>query len=130
MLLSWEPIARGTKTRILVAFGDEYRAYRGVIAAGIRVLRPHDEVKVTGLDVLREEIEGFDPQVVVSSHPSTSGPGSRFAWIELSLNPLQPSKMCLDGRRWEITSPMLEDIVAIIEESEILIRTKNGPGNC
>jgi hypothetical protein len=26
--------------RILVAFEDEYRAYRGVIAAAIRVLRP------------------------------------------------------------------------------------------
>ncbi len=36
--------------RILVCFEDNYRAYRDVIASGIRILRPHAEVETADAD--------------------------------------------------------------------------------
>ena len=52
-------------TRVLVAYGNEYRAYREAIAAGIRLLRPHTEVSTAAPADLGAELERFDPQVVV-----------------------------------------------------------------
>jgi hypothetical protein len=57
--------------RVLVAFEDDYRSYRDVIAAGIRILRPHAEVETTALELLGKRIEHFDPQLVVCSRPNT-----------------------------------------------------------
>jgi hypothetical protein len=45
--------------RVLVAFGDEYRAYREVIAAGIRMLRPQVEVATATPAELEGELEGL-----------------------------------------------------------------------
>jgi hypothetical protein len=41
----------------LVAFEDEYRAYREVIAGAIQVLRPRTQVEPAALDALAEEVE-------------------------------------------------------------------------
>jgi hypothetical protein len=38
--------------RILVSFEPAYRAYQGVIAASIRILRPHAQVETAELDAL------------------------------------------------------------------------------
>lgn len=78
--------------RILVAWEDEYRIYRKVIAAVILILRPHVEVETAELDALKEQIARFDPQVVICSQPNTIYPAGRATCIELSLhpNPLQP----------------------------------------
>ncbi len=117
---------RGTvETRILVAFDDEYHAYRGVIAAGISVLRPRTEVAIVGLDQLEQEVERFDPHVVICSQPDTADPGSRVGWVELSLDPDRPAKVCVGGRCSEFSYLMLEGLLAVIDEAEELIRTKN-----
>ena len=67
-LLPWcvglTPIG-GADIHILVALEDDYRAYRETIAAVLRVLRPHAEVKSTTLEALEDELERFDPQVVI-----------------------------------------------------------------
>ena len=53
--------------RVLVAFEDQYRAYREVIGAAIRVLRPQVDVTTTGLDDLEAEVARLDPLVVMCS---------------------------------------------------------------
>jgi hypothetical protein len=55
-----------------------------VIAACIRILRPHAEVETATLDTLGEEVERSDPELVICSGPNTVDPGGRIAWIELS----------------------------------------------
>jgi len=57
--------------RVLVAFEDDYRSYREVIAAGIHMLRPRTEVATAPIGKLEEQIERFDPQLVVCSRPNT-----------------------------------------------------------
>ena len=81
--------------RVLLAYEDEYRAYREVISAGIQIVRPHVEVDISSLEALEESIERFDPHLVICSQPNTYDPGGRPAWVENSVDHVQmPSTIC------------------------------------
>ena len=82
--------------RVLLAYEDEYRAYREVISAGIQIVRPHVEVDISSLEALGESIERFDPHLVICSQPNTVDPGGRPAWVENSVDHLRmPSTICV-----------------------------------
>jgi F420-dependent methylenetetrahydromethanopterin dehydrogenase len=117
-------------TRVLVALEDDYRAYREVIAAGIRMLRPHVEVDTSTLEALRERIERFDPHLVICSQPNTVDPGGRPAWIMLSLDTRQPSTICVGGHYSELTNPTLEVLLGVIDEVEELLQTNDDLRGC
>jgi hypothetical protein len=108
--------------RILVSFEDEYRAYRDVIAAGIRILRPHTEVETTDPDALEAESARFEPEVVICGRSSAAGSKDGPAWIELSLDPLRPSNIRVGDRRWTSTNPTLEEMLGIIDDTLINAR--------
>jgi hypothetical protein len=116
--------------RILVSFEPAYLAYQGVLAASIRILRPHAEVETITLDALGEEVERFDPELVICSRPNTVDPGGRIAWVEISIESTRPSKVCVGGRYSEPTNPTLEVLVAVIDEVEKLTRTNNHFRRC
>lgn len=103
---------------------DEYRAYREVIAAGIGARRPDIEVTTAGLDQLEGELARLDPEVVVCSRPDPTGSGVRLAWVELPLDPTRPTKISLGGRHSESTNPVLEELLAVLDEAEGLPRTR------
>jgi hypothetical protein len=111
----------------LVAFEDEYRAFREVIAASIRVLRPRTQVEIAELDALAEEVERFDPHLVFCSQPNTVDPGGRPAWVEIPIDPTRPTRVCIGGRYSEQTNPTLEVLLGIVDEvEEQLARTEGG----
>jgi len=100
-----------------VALEDDYRAYREMIAAGLRLLRPGTEVESTTIEALEEELERFDPQVVIcSAHEGVQQPEARLAWIELSLEPTQPTKISVGGRYLERTNPGVKELLSVIDE--------------
>jgi hypothetical protein len=101
-----------------------------VIAASIRILRPHTEVETTTLDALGEEVERFDPELVICSRPNTVDPDGRLAWIELSIDSTRPSKVCVGGRYSESTNPTLEVLLAAIDEVGEIIRANNHLMGC
>jgi hypothetical protein len=117
--------------RILVAFEDEYRAYRDVIATVIQVLRPRARVETAGLDALGEETERFDPQLVICSRPSAVDPGGRPAWVELPLHPTRPARVCVGGHYSESSNPTLEVLLRVVDEvEELLARTECNLRGC
>jgi hypothetical protein len=96
-----------------------------VIAAAIRISRPHIEVATVGVGALAEEIARFDPQMVVCSQPNTLDPSGEFAWVELSLDRVHPATVYLAGRYSERSSlPALEMLLEVIDEAEGIVRTK------
>ncbi len=108
--------------RILVCMENDYRAYREVIAAGIRILRPGAEVVAAELDALNEEVRRFAPHLVICSLPATAGYGDILGWIELPLeSPWQPAVLCIDGRYSEQNNPTLEKLLRVLDEVEQLI---------
>ena len=114
-------------SRILVAFEDEYRAYREVIAAAIRVLRPGAQVHSANLEVLAQEVERLGPHVVICSRPNTVAPGGRPAWVVLPTDPTRVAKICVGGRYSEQANPTVEVLVGIVDEvEERLAEAKGG----
>ena len=107
-----------------MAFEDDYRAYREVIAAGIAVLRPNTEVATTRPQELAHEMARFDPQIVVCTQPqeqpqeATSHPTAPVAWIKVPTDPTQPTEVLLGERRWTSSGLTLEALLAIIDEVE------------
>jgi hypothetical protein len=80
---------------------------------------------------MREEVERFDPHLVVSSLPNTVDPGGRAAWVTLSENPDEPSEVCVAGRRRRgARNPGMEELLAVIDETEGLVRTGGRLGGC
>ena len=110
-----------------MAFEDEYGSYRGVIAAALRVLRPHVEVASAGLEGLEQEVARFDPQLVVCSRSKTALQSSPLAWIKLSTDGVSdPNEVWIGDRRWEANEPTIEMLLSIIDRAEReLNRTKD-----
>jgi hypothetical protein len=101
-----------------VALEDDYRVYRETITVCLQILRSGAETKSVGLEALEEEIERFEPQVVICSGRKAVDQGGRLAWIELSLDPTSPTKISVGGRRWERTNSTLEELLEVIDEVE------------
>jgi hypothetical protein len=99
-----------------VALEDDYRAYREAIASAIRLLRPGAEVVTSGLDALEEEVASLDPHLVICSVPAV--PGAALAWVELSLDPIRPTLVCIGGRYFERKNPALDAILWVVDETE------------
>jgi hypothetical protein len=116
--------------RVLVAFEDAYRSYRDVIAASIRVLRPRTEVETVPMRALEEQIESFDPQLVVCSRPNTLASRRCVAWVELPLDPTRPTKICVAGRYSNYSNPAVDVLLAVIDEVEQLLQTNNDFKGC
>lgn len=114
------------RVRILVAIDEEYRSYREVIAGAIGAVRPHFEVATAGVKALHEEVKRFDPHLVICSLPATSA--ESIAWVELSLDPLRPSVVCVGGRRTEVRNPVLETLLEVIDQVEELVDADDSLG--
>jgi len=114
-------LKKGQGIRVLVAFEDNYRAYREVIAAGIAVLRPNTEVATTRPQELAHEMRRFDPKVVVSTQSAaeaTSSPPEPVAWVKVPTDPTQPTEVLVGERRWTSSGLTLEALLAVIDEVE------------
>src|SRR5919107_4339543 len=116
--------------RILISYEQSYHVYSDALQRAIRVLRPDADVAACSLAELGEQVESFDPNLVVSSRPNTVDPGGRVAWYRLSPEPDEPSEACLGGRRWQRLNPPLEELLSLIEEVEALVRSGGELGGC
>jgi hypothetical protein len=101
------------RTRVLVAYGNEYRAYREAIAAGIRLLRPHTEVSTAAPADLGAELARFDPQVVVCGVPGSPDPDDRPAWVELPAGVGRRARVRVGDRRREAVGLSLEGLLVV-----------------
>ncbi len=108
--------------RILISYEEAYRVYAEALQRALGGLRPDAEVAVCRFAEIDEQLESFDPNLVVSSRPNTVDPGGRVAWYRLSPEPDEPSEACLGGRRSRRFNPPLEELLSFIDEVEALVR--------
>jgi hypothetical protein len=101
-----------------VAFEDDYRAYREVLAVGLRILLDRYEVATSTMGALEEEIERFRPKVVICGGPENVEAAGVLGWIELDVNPTEPTKVRLGECRWELTNPDLDALVGVLRRAE------------
>ncbi|HSK98719.1 MAG TPA: hypothetical protein VK869_00120 [Rubrobacteraceae bacterium] len=106
----------------MIAYEDDHRVYSGVMERVIRDSRPHLEVKAVPMCELGAAIERIDPHVVLCERQNPAQPGGTGAWIKLSYEPDEPSEVCLDGQRWELDNPGIEQLLTIVDKVEDLMR--------
>ena len=116
--------------RILISYEESYHVYSDALERAIRGLHPDADVAVCSLAEIGEQVESFNPHLVVSSRLNTVDPGGRAAWYELSPEPHEPSEACLGGRRWRRLNPPLEDLLSFIDEVKMLVRSGRELGGC
>jgi hypothetical protein len=108
--------------RILISYDEEsYRTYSDVLERAIGILRPEADVASCRLAEIGEQVESFDPHLVVSSGKNTVDPGGRAAWYRLSPKLDEPSEACLGGQRWRRLNPPLEELLSFIDDVEALV---------
>jgi hypothetical protein len=117
-------------TRVLVVYEDSYRSYGETMAGTIRGLKPGAEVSLVQARELASEVVRFDPHLVVCNRPNAVDPGGMAAWVQLSDDPDDPSEFCLAGQRWWAQNPGLEEVLAILDGTEELLREGGSPGGC
>jgi hypothetical protein len=116
--------------RILISYVDRYHVYSDVMESALRGLCPRAEVAACRLGEIGEQVESFDPHLMVSSRPNTVDTGGRLAWYELSPEPSEPSETCLQGRRSRRPNPRLEELISFVGEVETLVRSGRELGGC
>ena len=115
--------------QVIVAI--EPRSYRQAIGQAIQGLRPHLEVVVLEPGTLRAGVERLEPELVIASQPDTFiSTAVRSAWVEFLPYEKPPARICLAGRRWELETVDLDDLVSLVDETEELARTTRELGNC
>jgi len=114
-----------TKIRIIVAFEAEYYAYQGTLAATIRILRPDAEVVAAELERIDEVVKRFGPDIVIGSPFKDADLDGVRAWVELSLDPAQLTKVNVDGKYSEMFNPTLDKLLVIIEKVAQLTQTSD-----
>lgn len=111
-----------------MAFEDDCRAYREVIAAGIRINYPRAEVVTSALDTLGDEILRFNPHVVICSLPPTAGHEHILGWVNLSLHLTPYARIRIGGHYSERNNISLEDLLGFFDEVEQLSRRTRPSG--
>jgi hypothetical protein len=102
--------------RVLIAFEDDYRIYREMIAAAIELERPRVEVVTAEVNELETQARSFEPHLIICSGPRIENPIDALGWIQLSPFPHQPSKIWIEDRYEEAVNPGIGGIVSVVEE--------------
>jgi hypothetical protein len=110
------PADHPSRLRVLVAYEDEYRAYREAIVATIGTLRPHIEV----VNAAPGELEVMAPRadLVICSRSDLQHAEGTLAWIELPNEPELPARIYLQGRCSEVTNLTLDGLLAVVDTVE------------
>ena len=110
-------IGRSRHIRVLVALEDDYQLYREMIAAGLQILRKDAKVECATLEALKEELERFDPEVIIcSGHKDVKSNRGRV-WIELFVGSTLPARVSTGhGGGYELANPTLEGLLEVMDE--------------
>jgi hypothetical protein len=112
-----------TEIKVIIAFENEFRAYQETLAATIRILRPEAEVTTAEPEKISWVAKRFSPDIVIGNPCKDTDLEGVPAWIDLSLDPAQVTRVNVGGECSEIANPTLDKLLAIIEEVAQLTRT-------
>jgi hypothetical protein len=116
--------------RVLIAYEERHHLYSDAIEDLLRRRRPHISVRNVPLEELNDQLGRFVPHLVVCSEWNTVDPGDLAAWIELSPEPDELSKFCVDGQHSEASNPSLGELLEVVDEAEELVQKEADPVGC
>jgi hypothetical protein len=110
------------RMRILLAFEKQHTTHMDSVRTAIQRNGTDAEVMVVEPRALEEETQRFNPHLVVCEAAIPQSPDGKVpSRIDLSIEPSQPSRFRVGQRRWELLNPGLEQLTAVVVETERLI---------
>ncbi len=119
------PIVPASQPCILMA--NEPRAYREVIAAACRRLRPHLEVTTVEPDELDAQLTRCAHQVVVHSQRGAIMPAQVLAWVLLYPDGENHATISLGGEQTMTADVELDELLAILDRAVALAAARPPP---
>ena len=104
------------RIRILVAFEEDYRAYRDALSAAVKILRPDVEVMTVEPGKVAGAARRFAPDIVIGNGFEEADLEGVAAWVELPVNPTRSTRVNIDGDYSEMVNPTLDELLVAIEE--------------
>lgn len=105
---------------VLIAMEEDYKIYRGVMAAGLHAMRPHLQVATVGPDGFEERLRGFDPQIVISGGRAFPRSKVPIMCMDLAFDfdaPLRwPAEIWIGDSCRRIHNPDLACLLSLIDE--------------
>ena len=95
--------------------------YQQILTLFVKERRPSIEVETTDLANLNPEVERFGPDLVICHEASTEVRKRVFAWIEIRYTNGLDAIMSLKGKETRIGDIDIEDLLAALDETEILV---------
>ena len=104
--------------RVLVAFGDEYRAYREAIARALQALRPSTQVTVAPLDAIPARVNDLEPHVVICAGGSDAVSIRNTTWVTVPTEAGVPSSISRGDYYREFGDLSLTELLTVLDGIE------------
>jgi hypothetical protein len=112
--------AEGTPEGMCVLVANEPLAYREVISAALKKLRPHIRVHTTEPAELNKEFLLLSPRLVVCSRTTTLVEREAPAWLELYPDHTSGAVVSLAGRKTTFDKIDFDTLLSILDEAKRL----------
>lgn len=104
--------------RVLVAFGDEYRAYREAIARALQALRPSTQVTVAPLEAIPAQVYELEPHVVICAGGSDAVSVRDTTWVTVPTEAGVPSSISCGDFYREFGDLSLTELLTVLDRIE------------
>ena len=111
---------KGTPEGMRVLIANEPLAYREVISAAFKELRPHLEIYVVEPAELDKELLRLSPRFVVCSRRTELIERKACAWVELYPQHTYGAVVSLAGKKTTFEEMNFEILLSIVDEAERL----------
>jgi hypothetical protein len=105
-----------------VMMANSPRAYREVISAALKELRPNLQIFTAKPEDLDEEFRRLSPHLVVCNWVTELVEREAHCWIELYPDGASESVVSLDGQKITCPEMDLEALLSVLDEAERLQR--------
>lgn len=104
--------------RVLVAFGDEYRAYREAIARALQALRPSTQVTIAPLEAIPAQVNELEPHVVICAGGSDAVSVRNTTWVTVPTEAGVPSSITCGDFHREFGDLSLTELLMVLDRIE------------
>jgi hypothetical protein len=112
--------AEDTPEGMCILVANEPLAYREVISAALRKVRPHIRVHTTESAELNKEFLLLSPKLVICSRTTTLVEREAPAWVELYPEHTSRAVVSLAGRKTTFDKMDFDTLLAILDEAKRL----------
>jgi hypothetical protein len=120
----WLVCSGGSTPTVRILIIVSPRMYREALALAVHRYRHHFEVRMAAPEDVYEEVELFNPHVLVRNDNDDLDPmllERVLCWVEVVYTDSMSAKISLDGSIEEVSDIAMDDLLRVVDEAERLV---------